>query len=218
MIRSQLYALENRFNGLSLRERVFIAIAIGLLLLMSAQWLVFAPTIVSIRAERKQQQDIGVQREQLMQELASAQARLAQRQQIAPGANQQQQLDALNQELSTLAEAMVPPEKMADLLRDVLTRHQGLQLIELLKLPVLPLATPATKTAAPTAVIALYEHKLQLRLRGSYADTLRYLQALEQSGWRLYWQTLDYQVEDYPHAQVSIELATLGKEEGWIGG
>ncbi len=71
---------------------------------------------------------------------------------------------------------------------------------------------------APAAVM-LYRHGVRLKLEGGYFDLLRYLQAIQDSGWTLNWDSLDYAVgEGGPgRAQISLQLYTLSRQAGWIG-
>jgi MSHA biogenesis protein MshJ len=47
--------------------------------------------------------------------------------------------------------------------------------------------------------------------------TLRYLQALEKLPWRFFWDSVSYQVMEYPDSVVRLELHTLSLSEDWIG-
>jgi len=46
---------------------------------------------------------------------------------------------------------------------------------------------------------------------------LEYLQKLEQLPNKFYWHRFDYQVLEYPKAQVSINIYTLSTQQWWIG-
>ena len=62
----------------------------------------------------------------------------------------------------------------------------------------------------------IFAHGFEMALSGNYFQTLSFLQHLEKmSGF--YWQALDYEVEDYPNATITLQLNTLSLEEDWIG-
>lgn len=63
----------------------------------------------------------------------------------------------------------------------------------------------------------VYRHGLVLQFRGSYFNTLQYLQYLESLSGSFYWDRLDFQVDDWPTASVTLELHTLSSEEGFVG-
>ena len=82
--------------------------------------------------------------------------------------------------------------------------------------PAAAAGNPATAAEAP---LTLYKHGLKLSLEGGYFDLLSYLQAIQASGWRLHWDSLDYQVSKVAGAPATITLVlyTLSREAGWIG-
>ena len=48
-----------------------------------------------------------------------------------------------------------------------------------------------------------------LTLKGNYFSILNFLKRLEQLKWQLYWDRLQYQVDNYPEATVTVEFYTL---------
>ncbi|WP_417687464.1 hypothetical protein [Pseudidiomarina sp.] len=63
---------------------------------------------------------------------------------------------------------------------------------------------------------AIYKHRLQLVLRGSYNQTFNYFQQLEQLPWSFYWQRLDYRVDQHPEAEITLEIYTLSLERDYV--
>jgi len=61
--------------------------------------------------------------------------------------------------------------------------------------------------------LVIYKHGIELTLQGSYLDVLRYLAAIENIGVRFFWERVEYQVEQYPLGEVSIEVFTLSTQE-----
>ena len=66
-------------------------------------------------------------------------------------------------------------------------------------------------------VASVFRHGVEIRLRGGYLSTLRYLEALEALPWRFFWDSLEYEVTEYPIAEITFILHTLSSEESWIG-
>ena len=56
-----------------------------------------------------------------------------------------------------------------------------------------------------------------MTLEGSYFQTLSFLKRLEDMESGFFWRSVDYQVTDYPKAQIVIQIMTLSLEEEWIG-
>ena len=168
------------------------------------------------------------QQTRLQQELSNFTAELAVQQQLAiqlqtgrannPQLNQQRQLEALKrqaQQLQTnmvqLDKKFVPPELMAKVLNDLLKQHQQLNLLKLDTLPVTTLLAAPQKSQYP-----IYKHGLVLQFSGSYLATLKYLQALEAMPWNFVWESIDYQVKNYPLAEITLRVYTLSLEKDWL--
>ena len=107
---------------------------------------------------------------------------------------------------------------MKALLQDLLRRQPHLQMVALQSFSE-PLELPASATDAPPATVSFYRHGLRLTLQGGYFDLLDYLQAVQNSGWRLHWDSLDYHIDEAgpDKARITLELHTLSREAGWVG-
>lgn len=123
---------------------------------------------------------------------------------------------------------LMPAAKMRGVLEELLRSQANLRLLSLhsfsepLQLPAVATASaPATDSPASAgeAPLTLYKQGLKLSLEGGYFDLLSYLQAIQASGWRLHWDSLDYQVgkEAGAPATITLVLYTLSREAGWIG-
>jgi MSHA biogenesis protein MshJ len=117
--------------------------------------------------------------------------------------------------LRAFTDTLVAPDEMADMLRDILESQKNLTLNELQNLLVTPILTDEENKLSTE--IGLYRHPVKLIFEGNYSDTLGYLERLEGMDSRFYWNRFDYQVKDYPIAQVSLNIYTLSTQEWWIG-
>ncbi|MGL4317259.1 MAG: type II secretion system protein GspM [Pseudomonas sp.] len=139
---------------------------------------------------------------------------------LAASASREELIKQIDQETDEL----VTPEKMREVLDDLLHKQAGLRLVGLesfsepVQLPAVPAATASGEKVAAAPVV-LYRHGLVLKLEGGYFDLLGYLQAIQNSPWKLNWDSLDYQVgEAGPgKAQISLKLYTLSSKAGWVG-
>jgi MSHA biogenesis protein MshJ len=105
----------------------------------------------------------------------------------------------------------VPPSLMAKALNDMLKQNQQLTLIKLESLPT------TTLLSSKLQLHPTYKHGLEITFTGNYSDTINYLKALEELPWAIVWENIDYQVKDYPKAEITIRLVTLSFDEGWLG-
>jgi MSHA biogenesis protein MshJ len=47
--------------------------------------------------------------------------------------------------------------------------------------------------------------------------TLRYLRTVEDLPRRLFWEGLEYRVQEYPRAIITLKLYSLSGQEEWLG-
>ena len=135
-------------------------------------------------------------------------------------------LAEMNKNMAGLQQAMVPPERMAKLLEDMLARTRGLQLNSLRALPPKrfePGAAPAREAGAKTVKPApkdpertIFQHGFELTLQGSYGDLHDYLAQLEQLPWQMFWSRISVQTEKYPQLRVTITVQTLSLAKAWL--
>jgi MSHA biogenesis protein MshJ len=237
-----LARLGSRFDQLSIRERGLVAAAtLGALLMI---WQIAFMDRISSRR-------FGLRDEMtsLQQSIVATAAEID----IKSGASQDREAQAklkeledslakIDAQLASKSAGLIPPDRMVQVIHDVLQHQQRLKLISLHNEPVMPLnkigAEPAAVAASARAAIEAnasaegdageqpaapvqesgpYVHPVELIVEGSYLDVLRYLQALEALPWRFYWKTLDLQSTGYPVNRVRIELTTLSMDKEWVG-
>ncbi|MDQ2821257.1 MAG: type II secretion system protein M [Pseudomonadota bacterium] len=81
-----------------------------------------------------------------------------------------------------------------------------------------PASAPAAQPsiAAPAMAGLLYRHGVQVTVRGSYLDMVDYMAALEGLPTQLFWGGAQFQVEEYPRAQLTLTLYTLSLDRKWM--
>ncbi len=120
----------------------------------------------------------------------------------------QVELTELNERIQKITGDVVPANQMAELLKTVLKNEGNLKFISLKNLPARNLASPTGEISEQDYM--LLQQGIELVFDGSYADTLKYLQALEQTKkWHVLWDSLDYEVAKYPDARVTLHVYTL---------
>lgn len=232
-------ALRQYWNARAPREQW---LAVGVALLVPAlAWLAFGHEPLALRLQQLEgeQRSAETRRLEARTALAELQARAAVdpdqalRQALrAAQALRDHQLEDLDRETA----ALIDPQRMQQVLQDLLQQRPGLRLLALesfsapLELPPppaaagQPTAANAAADGAAPATPVLYRHGMRLTLEGSYFELRDYLQGIEAQslaagGRRLFWERLDYQVgEAGPgQAKITLELYTLSREAGWVG-
>lgn len=88
-------------------------------------------------------------------------------------------------------------------------------------------STAAPASAAATAAVGapaagsagddawLYRHAVEVRVQGSYADMLAYLQSLESLPRRVHWGDLEIDARKHPANVMTVTLFTVSLEKSW---
>lgn len=228
-----LRALAARFDALSLRERVLTSAATLVVLIALFNVLVFK------RLETRRTQ-LSAQLTQIAAAIADTAA--AGDGSDAIGAALQRtitltaQLSQATARLDSRSAGMVPPQRMTQVIHDVLSRQRGVTLIRLRSLAPYALidspdgkgaaAQPSGSDAATSQTVPAadftgisqgpYVHSVEMVLQGSYLDVLTYLQALEGLQWHFYWQSLTLDATHYPTTRVTVRLGTVSMSRDWI--
>src|SRR6185312_14875602 len=129
--------------------------------------------------------------------------------------------------------SLVSPDKMPALLESMLKHNRNLRLISLRTLDSTSLADAAAKSDAKNPVAGsaasagtgkasqsgmdiVYNHAVEVTVRGSYFDIMNYLEQLETMPWQLYWGKADFQVAEYPDAVMVLTLSTMSLDKKWL--
>ncbi len=126
-------------------------------------------------------------------------------------------LDHLRDIVDSRTEDLIPPAEMTRVLKEMLIKTEGLRLVRLETLPVEPLFETPEELDVNTEGGDLFKHGVVIEVLGDFPTTVRYLREIEQLPRRFYWETLDYEVLEYPIARVTLTLRSLSTQEGVVG-
>lgn len=203
-----------RIGMMTLRERGMVALAGALLILMPLYAFVLEPQGKALTVSRTQAVNLAQSLRLAHTELETRQV-LLQRDPNQPIRQALQEVDAalgqVDERLKAQTVDLISARQMPDVLRRLLAESGKLRLLSLTSLA----PTPLLQEEGP---VNFYQHGLRLRFAGGFAETYRYLRALEQLPEHFYWQRLEYQVGQYPQAEVELELYTLSDNKEFIGG
>lgn len=208
-MKKQWELLATRIDAMQLRERVFLflTIMISTLALADTLWLTPAQTTQKQARQRFEAQTIELQR--LRGELQTASQTVdpskAVRDEIAAT---NLALDAINQDIRAVAPLAQGGPAIEQTLVQFLRRQEGLTLLSTGTLqPANP--TPAATQTSATAPPALLRRGLELRVAGSYADLVRYVQTLENALPTLRWG--DLQIKTTQQApEMTLQVFVVG--------
>ena len=215
---SQLRQYAQRFDALSLRERGLIAVSV--IVVVSFIWWSYyaAPRMNKIEALQMENQRIAGDVENQRSLVRKI------RQSIAAGVQQdkEDQLARLSKDLAALEEQLrvttielIDPEKMFQLMNQLIDRDSRLKLLSLKRREVRP-AIPSDDEAEVDES-SIYRHVLEIEFAGKYLDILRYMQGLEALDWKLLWDEIEIVADEYPSATVKVLISTLSTRKEWVG-
>jgi MSHA biogenesis protein MshJ len=211
--------LSGRIDAMTLRERVAIFIASVAALLFMVNSLVMEPLFARNRmlADQIRQQNMQVDAAN-----SGVQAQMAAFN-SNPDAATQKQLADLKRDAAARAGALraaqhglVAPEKMGQLLQQLLRSNGKLKLLSLRTLPVSGMGGNVDPKAAPARRELLYRHGVEVVLQGGYLDMLDYMEALEGSPQQVFWGRAQLDAHDYPNSTLTLTLYTLGLDDKWM--
>ncbi len=214
----QRYA--DRLDAMSLRERVLIFLAVAVVIVGIADSALFEPILRRQKANsqsiQQQEDEIRTMRTQVQ---AYAQARTgdsanAKRQRLE---KRRVELAALDRELAAGQSELVPPERMAKMLSEIVKRNPDIELISLRSLA----ATGLTQSLAPIpgsapSGLALYRHGIEIAVSGSYLKMLNYVGQLERLPAKIMWGNMELQAGAYPVVTLKITLYTYSPAKTWL--
>ncbi|MBD1391082.1 type II secretion system protein M [Neiella sp. HB171785] len=212
----QLQQLEKRFNDMTARERGMV-LAAGLVvitMLLFSLWL--GPTLEQSDRLTKQLQQTEQSSENLQQQIDTLHTVLKRDPNDAVRVELksiEHQIAALDTELGELTVDLVSAEQMLPVLQSLLSTARNVTLVGLSSIPAQPVLKLEQEQQAD---VGMYRHGIELQVTGSFFDVYRLIESIESSQWRFYWQLMDYQVTEYPEAEVRILLYTLSTSEDYI--
>ncbi|MEO7404433.1 MAG: hypothetical protein ABIU95_12255 [Burkholderiales bacterium] len=230
-----LALITGRINGRSLRERAILLAVVSIATGAFGYFWTLSPTLEA--KERIRREVVGKEAE-----IATllTQIQTIAKDSLDPDRDNKARISQLKQlitdsetGLNKKRDRIVAPERVANLLEEVLSRHGKLVLVDLKSLPARPLleqkseeaASPkqaARKSAEPERTDAtdqvrgIYRHGIEIRVQGSYLELLRYLVELEKLPMQVFWSDVTIETKDYPVSELKLTLFTVSFDKVWL--
>jgi MSHA biogenesis protein MshJ len=201
-----------RINALSLRERVFLFLSVLAVLLALADVLWLSPAQTT---HKQLKQSFERQSAELKSALTAVKA-LARP--IDDGQEEHNEIslvkarqEAVRQDIKTVLPDAGNATPLAQVLTQLLRRHEGLTLVHIAALApelasdVVP--APAGRPAVPGAVVT--RQGVEMTVAGPYMDLIRFVQTLENSLPQVRWGVMSLK-KDKQDSELSLQLFLLG--------
>ena len=124
------------------------------------------------------------------------------------------QIDELNATIIDLNQVLISPKTMTQMLDKVFQKHKNLDVLSISSIPEDQLQVVHLPKAPDNA---LYRHGIEIIVEGGYRDVMNYLQELQNLNWQIYWESLKYEIEEYPNGKLTLIVYTLSLDKKWIG-
>ncbi len=203
-----------RIDGATMRERALLFAAAALVLV----YVVNAALVEPVRSKQRRLAAEITRHEGELRTVQSEVQRLAQSRAADPDAQRRARAVEMRAELAALETSLVEeqrrftsPQRMREVLEEMLERDKQLRLVDLKTLPITNLAG-----AQGQAGRSIFRHGVELTLSGSYLDLHAYLAALERISTQLYWGKLEMSVSAYPVVTLKLTVYTLSFEKAWL--
>ena len=196
-----------RIDDMSLRERAMLFASISLVILLLAYVALLDPVLrkqksLIDRVSRDQNQ-INEIRGQIEHIVRAGDAKGRHPEQVAVDALEGK-IAELDRALAARQSGLIAPERLPALLKDLLGRSKGVELESLRLLPGVPVK-------AGTGETSLYRHGVELAVKGSYFELVRYLEELEKRSSVLLWGSVELQVDQYPEVRLRVVIHSLSR-------
>ena len=227
-----LQPLCTRFDARTPRERLLMIAAFGALLYFVTDAMLLRPQQQQLRQFTTQADTKQAQLQRVNAQVAELSARLAKNN----DAGRQAELDELRRIIAE-ADALLSEDdgsslRLSALLESMLRTSPGLQLMSLKTLPVTPLlprtgpkaadgsvlkpSPPMTGSAKATPEpppVAVYQHAVEIVIRGNYLALLPYMDKLRRYPKRLFWASASLEVVKHPDSRLHLTITTLSEQK-----
>ncbi len=199
--------LREKIDGYLFRERVLILIAFLIAIFSVWYFAMFLPVRrvarryqVKINAVKAQHKIVTGQYRSVVKKLATTTGQ--QEQKLL-----QENIKKIDKRITQIARQVIPADEISDMLKDLLIKEGKLTFISMRSLATTTVVAP--QVFGKDSRVSLLNQGVSFTFRGNFLNTLKYLKSLEASKWRLFWDSLTYDVDKYPEAMVTISVHTL---------
>jgi MSHA biogenesis protein MshJ len=213
MFSASLYKVRLQLERLSLRERYLLLIIIFSLVILIAQGILIVTGLDN-------HEDVITRTEQYKTETQTYQKTMADLQSAANNPriialqNNNQRLEetikTLDERIDKIASLLITPERMAQILEQLLNEQQSLTLETFNVLPAIQLQS---NTGAENI---FYQHTIEISLSGQFESLVSYLEIIEALPEELFWDDLLINTQSFPILDIKLKVHTLSRQEEWL--
>jgi MSHA biogenesis protein MshJ len=215
--------LAGRFAALSNREKGLVAAAVLALVGLGGYAVWVDPARTALVASRAQ----AAQHQSGIAALEGQMAMLQEQMKDPDAANKlalaevQAQKIEVDRSLQQFDRILIPPQRMSQLLRSLLARHRGLDLVAMKTLPLIERHSMVAAAGKPADAGRLrqsnvFQHGIEITVAGNYADLLAYVSELEGASQKLAFGKMSLSVTAYPRSELTLTVYTFSLDPVWL--
>ena len=214
---SSFRATAAKFNALNLRERFLFGTTV--LVVLSLGWWHFyaGPVMLKTKTLVAENSRIRIEVDQTRAAIQDI------RNTIAAGVNREKEiklaqlkraLEAVEERLRLKTIELIDPEKMFQLMSQLIYKDSRLKLLSLKRREVKPAITVTDENQEDAEI---YRHVLEVKFVGKFKHIFKYMQSLEALDWKLIWDEIEIVSNEYPLITVTVVISTLSTRKEWVG-
>lgn len=200
---------------------------LALLLFISVAYFVWTSIWGGYYAQKKSVVNVQVQELQTkIKEVSVAQAKAKALATDPDVLATKKRLDDLRNQLQQISRRLVSSKQMLSQLTGIFEKDPTLKFTHIENMGSTPFSLEApgqepdkkgnTAGAGVKPVASFYQHAFEITFEANYFTTENYIKQLENLPGQLYFDNIDYQVQKYPVATISLKVHTISLDEGLI--
>jgi len=218
--------LATSFVALEVREKIIIITCVVLVLAALTEMLIVENVVKTIEENESAKIAALAESEELTARLTKLQLEIA-KDIDAPAKRRVAELTAEYERLDGLVTGRVPdlvtPTEMGDVLRELVSKSDGIEFISLNNVPVKKITSNQNvevdsegnvqAVGGPDGEIAVYAHGLMLELGGNFVSIMEFIKQVESMEWNFFWESISLKTEEYPYSKVKLQISTFSNDE-----
>lgn len=202
-------------NQLQLRERQLITITSSVIILAGFLVAVWQPLYASWLESGKKLQSTNeqiVETGKLIEEIKTASERDANKPYRQKVDILKTSIEKQQKKIESITAALINPKHMNNVFSTLLQNSE----LEINKVNNEEAEAVDIKGQAESANL-LFKHGLSLEMKGTFNNSLKYLQRVESQDWNLYWDELEFTTKSYPQGVLVLNVHTLSTSDHVLG-
>lgn len=213
--------IKNKFDALSLRERILIGAAIIVVIyvvwyMVLYDYILATNEEISQKAKQIQEQISGLEGQ--IDTISGLLGRNPTYVLVKQAKDLKEGNKVLSEKIHQESAKMVSSKEMVKIVNSLIQKGGNLTILSIESQETQPLfSAKSLEDNGKTKKIQLFRHGIKIEIIGEYFEVVKFLKELRVKKLNVVWDELSYQVVKYPKAKVTLVLHTLSLEEGWIG-